>query len=240
MACSIRINGITMVQKFYDELAYGMERVLADEGYQKIFAKPKIKTASAPAPEPVKLSADGITDTFKTIVALSSMLDEMGYEESATKLLRVAQDITDKVQIDEFDPNDEEAIKYLEGMELGADKPTGPDDLDDLLRELGKDGGVWDVSQAHDTEYEKEPEKTIKFPDVDKAMEFCNKHDNKTGVIGHTRDKSTVTITCRTKKILEECLEAASKLGGKVQSSDANDAMDKPSDDDKEEGNPEC
>jgi hypothetical protein len=164
-----------MVQKFYDELAYGMEQVLADEGYQKIFAKPKIKTASAqtPASEPVKLSADGITDTFKTIVTLSAMLDEMGYGESAAKLLRVAQDITDEVQIDEADPRPYEAEQELGGSHEG--------DLDDLLRQLGGEpgsGGAWDVDQDLPKE----------LPDL----------------------------------------------------GDANDAMDKPSDEDEEEGNPEC
>jgi hypothetical protein len=140
-----------MVQKFYDDLAYGMDKVLSDENYQQIFAKPKIKTASAqpqPEPEKIKLSTDGISDTFNTLVALSGMLDDMGFSKSSIQLLKAAQEIRDEVKIDEFEPEDKEVAEWLKSTDEPG--PSDDEDMDALLAELGSGGGAWDVGNVMD------------------------------------------------------------------------------------------
>lgn len=149
-----------MVQKVYDELAYGMEKVLADESYQQIFAKPKIKTASVKVqPEQVKLSTNGITDTFNTLVTLSGMLDEMGLSRSSAQLLKAAQGISDEVRVDELEPGDDGVPEWLHGAG-DTDEPSGDHELDDLLRELGQGsegtGSAWDVGSVMDKPDEKD------------------------------------------------------------------------------------
>jgi hypothetical protein len=127
-----------MVKTVYDELAHGMQNVMADEDYQKIFAKPKIATASVK--EQVKLSADGILDTFGTLVIISGMLDDLGLSKSAMQLLKAAHML------------EEELVPQPAAKE-------SEDDLEDLLRDLGDINDAMDKPKDEDDKKEGNPEK---------------------------------------------------------------------------------
>jgi hypothetical protein len=128
------------MKKTNNELAFGMESVLADENYQNIFTKPK--QASAKESIEVKLSADNASNTFSTLLALSDILDDMGFCKSAQQLLKAAEAMEEPEHKSEHEDND----------------------LDDLLKELSVKEDTGDVSfvidkPCEDDEKEGNPEK---------------------------------------------------------------------------------
>jgi hypothetical protein len=104
-----------------DALAASMEQVMTSEEHQQVFQlKPKVKTASAPVATPEPTVADQIMEVF---LATSAQLDQMGFEDSSTRILQAAQ------------------IFQAELQKLADDEEFAPD-MDKLREEVAQEDKI--------------------------------------------------------------------------------------------------
>ena len=127
---------------FGDSLAQSMSQVLNSEEHQRIFAKPKVATASS--------EKTAVQVAFESLLATSEKLDQMGLEKSALLVLKAAHGIASEAGLmDDFValPGNEEKnpTLFLSNPEEEVSETGEEDELADLLEELGESNEVMEV-----------------------------------------------------------------------------------------------
>lgn len=133
---------------FGDSLAQSMSQVLNSEEHQRIFAKPKVATASS--------KKTAVQVAFESLLVTSEKLDQMGLEKSALLVLKAAHGIASEAGLmDDFValPSNKEKNPTLflaNPEEVSSEETSDEDDLAGLLEELSESNEVMEVPGDHD------------------------------------------------------------------------------------------